>query len=198
MLETRFSNAGSGSLVMKDSKARFELFKEKYMPMMQLAIYWELMLSAEDMIMIFELEDLPAECKAPRLGIKSFRQESIRSQPDFVQHYCTESLIHAPSSDRRIFALFHWIQVDKNSTNHGKRATRVFDFSLKDDDEDSGILQTEGGGGSLPRDMQIGIFATKRPPRMSRQSTIWPEVERKTSPRQPSHASDDFSLERFC
>jgi hypothetical protein len=49
--------------------------------MMQLATYFELQLSAEDMIMIFELEDLPAaECKAPRLGIKSFRQESIISQ----------------------------------------------------------------------------------------------------------------------
>jgi hypothetical protein len=130
---------------------------------MQHATYWELMppSAEEDMVMIFELEDLPAECKAPRLGIKSFRQESIRSQPDSVQHYCTESLIHAPPSGRRLFALYHWTQVDKNSTNHGRRATYVLDFSLKDDDEDSGIFQAEERRRSLPRDIQIGICHQK-------------------------------------
>jgi hypothetical protein len=164
MLETRFSNAGSGSLVMKDSKARFELFKEKYIPMMQLATYWELMLSAEeDMVMIFELEDLPAECKAPRLGIKSFRQESIRSQPDSVQHYCTESLIHAPPSDRRMFALVRWTAQQANGESIVTNITLPFDVSCEEEDESARDIFQAGIVGGLTQDsIQIGIWCHQK------------------------------------
>jgi hypothetical protein len=121
-----------------------ELFKEKFIPMMQLATYWELKQSAEDMIMIFELEDLSAECKAPRLGIKSFRQESISSQPDFVQHNHASVLVHAPPTARISFALVIGTQAN------GGPMTKLLPFGFDDDDKDICI--------SIPRDVQIGIF----------------------------------------
>jgi hypothetical protein len=149
------SNAG-----MEDSTARrFELFEEKYLPMIQLATLWELMLSAEDMVMIFELEDLPAECKAPRLGIKSFRQESSRSQPDSFQEFRTKYLIHAPPSTRNeVVSLYLTPANGAGRTTANVLYTRAtfIAFPLQYD-EQSGIFQAEGQGG-LPRDIQIGFF----------------------------------------
>jgi hypothetical protein len=120
--------------------------------MVAVATYWALMHSAEEMITIFELEDLPAECKAPRLGIKSCRQESIRSQPNLVQESCTEYLIHVPPCSRTSFALLLWTQAD------GKIVSNMlpFSFDANGDDEDVlGIFQ------ALPRDMQIGFCHQK-------------------------------------
>ena len=108
------SNAYGGSFP-EDSKERVERFTELYKPMMQVATYFELKQSAKEMIMIFELEDLPAECKAPRIGIKSFRQESIRSQQDPVQEYHAECLTHAAPSDRTSFAMVIWPQANDKS-----------------------------------------------------------------------------------
>jgi hypothetical protein len=148
------NNANSGSIpIPGDSKKRMELFEEKHMPMTQRATCFELKLSAEDMAMIFESEDPPAECKAPRLGVNSFRQESIRSQSDSVQQCRTEILSHAPSSERRMFALFHW-------STTANELHKFVAFSSRCDDKDSGIFQADGQGG-LPQDMQIGFFHQK-------------------------------------
>ena len=150
------SRTSSGSMVIdEDSKERLDLFREKYLPMMQLATYWELdEESAEDMIMIFELEDLPVECKAPRLGIKSFRQESIRSLPDFVQDYRTKCLIQAPKFDCRIiFALV----LRPQAIGEPSMVCSMFPFVFVNEDEDRGILKAAG----LTRDMQIDICHQK-------------------------------------
>jgi hypothetical protein len=145
--------AGSGSLTTQDCKERMELFNEKYTPMMQVATSWELKQSAEEMITIFELEDLPAECKAPRLGIKSFRQESIRSQPNSIQDYHTDCLNHRthPSHTRTVFALLLWTHANSEST------VSVLSFSFEGGVEDSGIFKAEGRGVLRSRAMQIGI-----------------------------------------
>jgi hypothetical protein len=134
--------------------ARWELFQEKYNPMMQLATSWELDESAEEMVMIFELEDLPVECKAPRLGITSFRQESIRYQQDSIQEYHTEYLIHAPPSDGRKFALVRWTTQKANGEPIMMIIHIPFDVALDKEDESAhGILQASRG---LPRDTQNG------------------------------------------
>jgi hypothetical protein len=153
------NNANSGSIATPgDSKERMELYAEKYRPMLQLATYWELKLSAEDMILIFELEELPAECKAPRLGIKSFRQESSRSAPDSFQEFRTNYLIHTPPSMRKEFALLCLIPANgAGRTTANEFHITKFAFSFQRDDEDSGVFQAEGRG-CLPRDIQIGIF----------------------------------------
>jgi hypothetical protein len=145
-LECNMLSFKNAALITDDSRERMELFKEKFIPMMQLATYWELKQSAEDMIMIFELDALPTECKAPRLGIKSFRQESISSQPDFVQHNHAGCLIHAPPSDITAFALVLWTQAN------GEPMTNLLPFAF--DDKDSCISTV----GAFPRDVQIGIF----------------------------------------
>jgi hypothetical protein len=148
------SDASSRSMITEDSRERCELFRDKYMPMMGIATYCEIMHSAEEMIMIFELEDLPAECKAPRFGIKSFRQESIRSQSNLVQELCTESTIHASSCSRTLFALLLWTQAD------GEIVSSLLPFSFDNtcDDEDvDGISQARGQTTLLPRDTQIGV-----------------------------------------
>ena len=77
-------------------KACLKLFKEKYMPMMELTTLSEPKLSTKDIMVIYELDYLPAECKAPQVGINSsfLIQESIRSQDDVTQKYCTKSLSH--------------------------------------------------------------------------------------------------------
>jgi hypothetical protein len=84
------------------------------------------------------------------LGIKSFRQESIRSQPDSIQKSRTEYLIHAPPSTRKKFALLAWPQAN------GESIQTMLHLSFQKDDD-----QAEGRGGSLPRDMQIGMCHQK-------------------------------------
>jgi hypothetical protein len=159
------TNSGPSGMDMlcNDSNERKALFKEKYIPMMAHATYWELKLSTEEMVMIIELEDLPAECKAPRLGIKSFRQESIRSQPDSVQHYCTESLIHAPSSDRRMFALVRWTAQQANGESIVTNITLPFDVSCEEEDESARDIFQAGIVGGLTQDsIQIGIWCHQK------------------------------------
>ena len=145
------SNAYGGSIAIpEDSRERMELFKEKYKPMIQVATFFELKQSAKEMIMIFEIEDLPAECKAPRLGIKSFRLESIRSQRDFVQEYRAECLTHAPPSDRISFALVLSTHTD------GEPIITMMPFAFDDSMADAGGSSFQAQ--DLPRDIQIGFW----------------------------------------
>jgi hypothetical protein len=67
---------------------------------------------------------------------------STRSQPDSIQEYRTEYLIHAPLSSTAAFALF------LSSHANGRRTVNVLAFFFSYDDED------QAGG---RRDMQIGI-----------------------------------------
>ena len=148
------SDTSESMVIEEDLEERFELFKEKYVPMLQMATLWELDESAEDMIIIFELEDLPAECKAPRIGIKSFRLESIRSQQDFVQEFRTKCLIQVPPIDCRItFAMVLWPQ----AIGEPIKMWTIFPFTFVNKNEDRSILEAAG----LTRDMQIEICHQK-------------------------------------